>query len=308
MKRRKLIQNLALGGSGLVALGTTACTPTTKVAETMQKKTTPAIQLVEKEKPTIYKGNVNHSVCRWCYSSIPFEAFIEGVNDIGGLKSIELTTAEEWPLLIKNGLTSAVGTGAFANIEKGFNDPNNHAKLLAPYLKLVEQAAENGIPNVIVFSGNRNGMDDQVGLENCAVGLDAIVKHAEKNGVTVIMELLNSKVNHKDYMCDHTPWGAALVDKMASPNFKLLYDIYHMQIMEGDVIATIQKYKDYIAHYHTGGVPGRNEINETQELYYPAIMKAILDTGYKGYIGQEFIPTWDDKLAALKQGVVTCDV
>ena len=307
MKRRKLIQKLAVGGSGLVALGTSACTPTKEVVEEL-KKPMSTIKLEEKEKPTAYKGNVNHSVCRWCYSNIPFEAFIEGVKGIGGLKSIELTTAEEWPLLIKNGLTSAVGTGAFANIVEGFNDPNNHAKLLAPYLQLIEQAADKGIPNVIVFSGNRNGLDDQVGLENCAVGLDAIVKHAEKHGVQVIMELLNSKVDHKDYMCDHTSWGAALVDKIASPNFKLLYDIYHMQIMEGDVIATLQKYKDYIGHYHTGGVPGRNEIDETQELYYPATMNAIVDTGYTGFIGQEFIPTWTDKLAALKKGVLTCDV
>jgi len=303
MKRRKVLRNLALGASGVV-VGSQACT--TQVEAVKEKVSD--IKIVEKEKPTQYKGNVNHSVCRWCYNSIPMEQFIEGVKEMGGIKSIELTTPEEWPLLQKNGLTSAVGTGPFANIVEGFNNPKNHKKLQAPYFKLIEQAAEAGIPNVIVFSGNRNGMDDMVGIENCAVGLEPLVKHAEKHGVMLIMELLNSKVNHKDYMCDKTPWGAAMVDKVGSPNLKLLYDIYHMQIMEGDVIATIREYKDYIAHYHTGGVPGRNEINETQELYYPAIMKAILETGYKGWVGQEFIPTWDDKLAALKQGVVTCDV
>ncbi len=303
MKRRKVIKNLALGAGGMATL-TQACSPSKEAS----KEPVPEMKIIEKEKPTIYKGNINHSVCRWCYGSIPMEAFIEGVKEMGGIQSIELTTAEEWPLLQKNGLTSAVGTASFANIQEGFNDPKNHAKLLDPYIDLIDKAADAGIPNVIVFSGNRNGMDDQVGMENCAVGLDAIVKHAEKKGVTIIMELLNSKVDHKDYMCDFTPWGAGLVDKMGSPNLKLLYDIYHMQIMEGDVIATIRKYKDYIAHFHTGGVPGRNEINETQELYYPAIMKAILDTGYKGYVAQEFIPTWDDKLAALKHGIVTCDV
>lgn len=303
MKRRKVIRNIALGTGG-VMMGSQACsTP----AQTI-KEVTSDMKIVEEQKPTNYKGNINHSVCRWCYNDIPMEQFIEGVKEIGGIKSIELTGPNDWPLLQKNGLTSAVGTDAVANIVEGFNNPANHEKLLAPYLKLIEQAADAGIPNVIVFSGNRKGMDDLVGLENCAVGLDPLVKHAEKHGVMLIMELLNSKVSHKDYMCDKTPWGAALVDKIGSPNFKLLYDIFHMQIMEGDVISTIRQYKDYIAHYHTGGVPGRNEINETQELYYPAIIKAIMDTGYKGWVGQEFIPTWDDKLAALKQGVVTCDV
>ncbi len=254
------------------------------------------------------KGNINHSVCRWCYGQMPWEEFIEGVKTIDGLKSIELTGVEDWPMLIKNGLTSAVGTASFANIEKGFNDTGNHERLLKPYCKLIDQAAEHGIPNVIVFSGNRNGMDDLVGMENCAVGLDKIVKHAEKKGVTVIMELLNSKVNHKDYMCDKTPWGAALAEKIGSDRFKLLYDIYHMQIMEGDVIATIRDYHQYIAHYHTGGVPGRNEIDDTQELYYPAIMKAIVETGYKGFVAQEFIPKWEDKIKALSHGVATCDV
>jgi hydroxypyruvate isomerase len=286
MKRRDAIGNMMLGIGGI--------TVGTKILENGLSATA--------------KGNINHSVCRWCYGSIPWEEFIEGVKTIPGLKSIEITKAEEWPLLIKNGLTAAVGTGSFANIREGFNRTENHAKLEQPYINLIDQAAENGVPNVIVFSGDRKGMDEGVGLENCAAGLDKIVKHAEKKGVTVIMELLNSKVDHKDYMCDNTPWGKALVDKIGSSQFKLLYDIYHMQIMEGDVIATIKNNHEYFAHYHTGGVPGRNEIDETQELYYPAIMKAIVETGYKGYVGQEFRPTWDDKIKALSHGVRTCDV
>jgi hydroxypyruvate isomerase len=151
-------------------------------------------------------------------------------------------------------------------------------------------------------------MSDEQGLENCTTGLKKLMKSAEKHKVTVIMELLNSKVDHKDYMCDHTAWGAELCKRVGSDNFKLLYDIYHMQIMEGDVIRTIKDNQQYIAHYHTGGVPGRNEIDESQELYYPAIMKAIVDTGYKGFVGQEFIPKREDKLASLKQGVQICDV
>ena len=151
-------------------------------------------------------------------------------------------------------------------------------------------------------------MDDEKGIENCAIGLKRLMPIAEKYKVTIVMELLNSKVNHEDYQCDRTPWGAALCDKVGSDRFKLLYDIYHMQIMEGDVIATIQKYQKYISHYHTGGVPGRNEIDETQELNYPAIMKAIVDTGFKGYVAQEFIPKREDKIASLKQGVQICDV
>ena len=162
--------------------------------------------------------------------------------------------------------------------------------------------------NLICFSGNRNGLDDETGLDNCAVGLEPLVKLAERHGIVLHMELLNSKVDHEDYQCDHTPWGVRLSEKLGSPNFKLLYDIYHMQIMEGDIIRTIRDYSDYIAHYHTGGVPGRREINDTQELNYPAIMKAIVDTGFEGYVAQEFIPSYDDKLAALKEGVMICDV
>jgi len=173
---------------------------------------------------------------------------------------------------------------------------------------MIPLVAKAGYKNLICFSGQRRGKDSETGLNNCTTGLKQLVGIAEKHGVTLVMELLNSKINHKDYQCDRSDWGVELCKRVGSENFKLLYDIYHMQIDEGDVINTIKKHHSYFAHYHTGGVPGRNEINETQELNYPAIMKAIVDTGYKGYVAQEFIPTWDDKLAALKQGVQICDV
>lgn len=251
-------------------------------------------------------SDFQHSVCRWCYQSIPLEVFCEGVQDLG-LPSIELTEPKDWPLLRKYGLTCALATDfSFASISDGFNDPQNHQKLQASYFALINQASEYGIPQVIVFSGNRRGLNDAQGLENCAQGLDKVVKYAEKRQITLTMELLNSKVDHPDYQCDGTGWGVQLVDKIGSPHFKLLYDIYHMQIMEGNIIATIKKYKDYISHYHTGGVPGRHEINDSQELNYPAIIQAIRDTGFKGYVAQEFIPTYPDKLAALKEGVEIC--
>jgi hydroxypyruvate isomerase len=253
------------------------------------------------------KGRVNHSVCRWCYNSIPLEELCQAAKNIG-LTSIELTGPDEWPVLKKYGLTSAMPNGAGMGIEKGFNDPKYHDELVSSYEAIIPKVAKAGLNQIICFSGNRNGLDDEQGIENCAKGLKRLMPVAEKHKVTVVMELLNSKVNHKDYQCDKTPWGAALCDKVGSENFKLLYDIYHMQIMEGDVIATIRKYHPYISHYHTGGVPGRNEIDETQELNYPAIMKAILDTGFKGYVAQEFIPKRPDKIASLKQGVEICDV
>ena len=246
-------------------------------------------------------------MCRWCYSGIPLEELCQASKNIG-LTSIELTGPEEWPVLKKYGLTSAMPNGAGMGIEKGFNDPKYHDELVASYQAIIPKAANAGLNQIICFSGNRNGLDDEKGIENCAVGLKRLMPIAEKHKVTIVMELLNSKVNHKDYQCDKTPWGAALCDKVGSENFKLLYDIYHMQIMEGDVIATIRKYNPYISHYHTGGVPGRNEIDETQELNYPAIMKAILETGFKGYVAQEFIPKRPDKIASLKQGVEICDV
>lgn len=252
-------------------------------------------------------GNINHSVCRWCYRDISLEQLCEASKAMG-LKSVELLNPDEWKVPIKYGLTCAMSFGSGLGIPKGFNDPQYHEQLLKDYTELIPKAVDHGLKNIICFSGNRNGISDAVGLENCTKGLSPVMKVAEKYKINIVMELLNSKVNHADYQCDHTPWGVELCKKLDSENFKLLYDIYHMQIMEGDVIATIEKYHTYIAHYHTGGVPGRAEINETQELYYPAIMRAIVKTGYKGFVAQEFVPKGPDALASLKEGVKICDV
>ena len=255
------------------------------------------------------KQSINHSVCKWCFNDIPLDKFCADVKKMG-ISSVELLGPDEWPTLKKHGLTCALASyweDGFG-IEKCWNRPEHHDALVALYEKTIPLVAEAGLKQIITFSGNREGMDDETGMKNCAEGLKRIMPLAEKNNVLVVMELLNSKVNHPDYMCDHTEWGVALCDMIGSENFKLLYDIYHMQIMEGDVIATIRKYHAYISHYHTGGVPGRAEINTTQELYYPAIMRAILDTGFTGYVAQEFIPKQDDKLASLQDGVEICTV
>ena len=251
------------------------------------------------------KGNIRHSVCPWCYT-MPLEDLIKAAKDIG-ITSVELLTPEQWPMVAKHGLTCAMANATSLGLETGFNDLSLHAQLLKDYALNIPKAADAGLQNVICFSGNRNGLSDAQGLENCARGLEPILKVAARHNITVCMELLNSRVDHRDYQCDHTPWGVVLCEKLGSENFKLLYDIYHMQIMEGDVIATIRQNKKYIAHYHTGGVPGRHEIDTTQELYYPAIMEAIVATGYKGFVAQEFIPV-KDPLTSLRAAVQLCDV
>jgi len=262
------------------------------------------------------KGRVNHSVCKWCYGKIPLAEFCQAAKGMG-LQSVELLQPADFPTLKQHGLTCAMvsnPTGKtpqgvnVGGIPKAFNRIEHHDTLVQIYEPQIKAVAEAGMTNLICFSGNREGLDDEKGLENCAVGLKRLMPLAEKHKVTLCMELLNSKVNHKDYQCDRTEWGVALCRRVGSERFKLLYDIYHMQIMEGDVIATIKRHKDYLAHYHTGGVPGRAEIDDTQELYYPAIMKAILETGFKGFVAQEFIPKRKDQLASLKQGVEICDV
>ncbi|MBC7571034.1 MAG: TIM barrel protein [Spirosoma sp.] len=252
------------------------------------------------------KGNINHSVCKWCYNKIPLEEFCKSAKEMG-ITSVDLTGPLEWPTLKKYGLTCAMAQGAGKGIGEGFNDPKLHDELVASYEAIFPKLKEAGLTNVICFSGNRRGMSNEEGLKNCAVGLKRLMPSAEKHGVTMVMELLNSKVDHKDYMCDHTAWGVDLCKAVGSERFKLLYDIYHMQIMEGDIIRTIRANHQYIAHYHTGGNPGRNEIDETQEIYYPAVMKAIVDLGFKGYVAQEFIPK-RDPLKSLREGVMICDV
>jgi len=297
MNRRQVIKNISLGAGALTLGGMhVSC-------ESSQKKDVSSTISVSKE----LKGNINHSACRWCYEDIPLDKFSQECAEIG-LKGIDLLKPEEWQTAQKYGLQCSLGTDTFANIVHGFNDPKNHLHLQKQYTELISKAANARVKQVIVFSGNRHGIDDNTGMENCAQGLDQIIKQAAKENIMVIMELLNSKVDHPDYQCDHTPWGVQLVDKIGLPNFKLLYDIYHMQIMEGDVISTINKYHKYIAHYHTGGVPGRNEINNTQELNYAPIMKAIAKTGFKGYVAQEFIPTYPNKFEALKEAISICDI
>src|SRR5688572_6720387 len=259
---------------------------------------------------SILKGNVNHSACRWCYNSIPLEEFCAASKEIG-LKAIDLVGPKDWPVLKKYGLYSSMCNGAELGIDNGWNDTKFHPELIKKYTEMIPLVAQAGYKNLICFSGAKKGKDDETGWKNCTDGLKQIMSVAEKNGVFIVMELLNSKVNHKDYQCDKTPWGVELVKRVSSPNFKLLYDIYHMQIDEGDVIRSIQNYNQYIGHYHTAGVPGRHEINESQELYYPAIMEAIVKTGFKGYVAQEFMPTGktnDEKYAALKDAVRRCDV
>ncbi|MGJ8643085.1 MAG: hydroxypyruvate isomerase family protein [Luteolibacter sp.] len=259
---------------------------------------------------------INHSVCRWCYEDIPLDDFCVAAKGMG-ISSVELLDTTDFPTIEKHGLTCAMvtfPTGKTADgeivgrIEKAFNRPEYHDLLEEIYTKKLHECAAVGAKQLICFSGNREGMSDEEGLENCASGLRRILPLAEELGITLVMELLNSKVDHPDYMCDHTAWGVALCEKLASPNFGLLYDIYHMQVMDGDVIATIRENHRHFSHYHTGGVPGRNEIDETQELNYPAIMRAILDTGYTGHVGQEFIPKRDNKLASLKRGIDICTV
>ncbi|MHC4645268.1 MAG: hydroxypyruvate isomerase family protein [Planctomycetota bacterium] len=252
----------------------------------------------------VKKGRINQSVCKWCYRKMSLEDLCAAAAKMG-LKSVELLKPAELPAVKNFGLVCAmVNTHG---INKGLNNKDHHAECLAKIREGIAAAAEYGFPNVIAFSGNRAGMPDDVGLENAAIGLKQVIGYAEKKKVNICIELLNSKVNHKDYMFDHTNWGVELCRKVASGRLKILYDIYHAQIMEGDVIRTIRDYKDYIGHYHTGGNPGRHEIDQTQELYYPAIMRAVAETGFKGYVGQEFIPT-GDPLTSLAQGVRICDV
>lgn len=254
------------------------------------------------------KRNINHSVCKWTYDFLSLEELCRTVKQIG-FSAIDLCTPQEWPTLKAHGIHCSMCYHAGkVSLTEGFNNPTNHAQLIKDYTEAIPLVAAAGYQNIICFSGNRNGMDDTLGMQHCITGLKQIIGLAEKHNVIVQMEVFNSKVDHPDYMADNTQWSFELVRKIGSPNFKILYDIYHMQISEGDVIRTLTDGHEYIGHYHTAGVPGRNEIEENQELNYPAIMRAILKTGYKGYVAQEFIPIATDKIASLKRAVEICDV
>lgn len=247
-------------------------------------------------------GKLRQSVCAWCFRGFTIEQLAEHAVRIG-LKGIDLVRPADFPVLKKHGLVATMVLSH--GLTKGLNHKENHAECLAQIRDAMKATSEAGFRNVICFSGNRAGIDDETGMKNCAEALKQIVGEAEKLKITLQMELLNSKVNHKDYQCDTSDWGVALVKMVGSENFKLLYDIYHMQIQEGNVIATIQKYKDYFAHYHTAGVPGRNELDETQELNYPAISRAIAATGFQGYFAHEFIPK-RDPITSLTEAAKTC--
>lgn len=293
MNRRYLLRQLALGSlaiSGAQGLASaSSCSPQPKGK---------------------LKNNIRHSVCRWTYGFLSLEELCTTVRSIG-FAAIDLVGPKDWPVLKKHGIDSSMCNGAEISLTEGWNDPQYHSTLIKNYTAHIDLVAAAGYRNLICFSGNRRGMDDQTGLKNCAEGLKKIMSHAEKKGVVIQMELLNSKVDHADYMCDRSGWGVELCKAIGSSNFKLLYDIYHMQIDEGDVIRTIRTHHDFIGHYHTAGVPGRHEIDESQELYYPAIMRAIAATGFKGYVAQEFMPTGKDneaKIGSLRKAVEICDV
>ena len=250
-------------------------------------------------------SRLKQSVSRWCYARIPLDDLCEAAKGIG-YSSVELLDEKDWATPQKHGLTCAMANG-FGTIPVGFNTLANHDKLVADAEVMIPKAAAAGVPNIVCFSGNRRGMSDGDGIANCITGFKRITPLAEQHGVTLCLELLNSKVDHKDYHADHTAWGVQVVQGVASPRLKLLYDIYHMQIMEGDVIRTIRDNFAHIAHYHTGGVPGRNEIDDTQELNYRRVMQAIADLGFTGYVAQEFVPK-RDPIASMKQAFEICNV
>ena len=286
--RRDALKSLAIAG---VALGTPM---------TLQGFTS------KSNKDLALKGNVNHAVCRWCFDSIDIDTLCIESKKMG-ITGIDLVGPKDWATLKKHGLTSSMCNGAEINLVDGWNDPKFHETLIKNYTEMIPLVAKAGYKNLICFSGNKRGKDDETGWNNCVAGLKQVIGIAEKHNVVLVMELLNSKKDHKDYQCDRTSWGAELAKRLGSENFKLLYDIYHMQVDEGDVIQNIKDYHQYIGHYHTAGVPGRAEIDESQELYYPAIVKAILATGFKGFLAQEFIPRAKDKLGSLRTAIKICD-
>ncbi len=298
MNRRNLIKNSALATGGIL-LNTAS----------FANKNNPNM---ENENLKL-KGNFKHSVSRWCYKKTPFTDLCKAVQSFG-MHSIELTGPEEWEEMKDYGLTCAIGWDKYPpgiKLDNFYSNPDNHDALENYYKLLIPKAVKAGVKNLICLSGQKQGRTDYQNMINCRNGIQRIIGLAEDNGITISMEYLNSKVNHPDHQFDNMEWGVALCEMIDSPNFKILYDIYHAQIMEGDVVATIRKYHSYISHYHTAGVPGRHEIDDTQELNYRFIMEEIKKTGYTGFIGQEFVPTGkteEEKLAALKESVLICDV
>ncbi|MCB0662584.1 MAG: TIM barrel protein [Saprospiraceae bacterium] len=288
MIRRDFLKNTTLAGAALGLSSTLVASDPTIAASPL-------------------KGNINHSVARWCYGYLSLDDLCKEVKRIG-FSAIDLLGPKEWEILKSHGVDSSMCNGAEINLTDGWNDKNYHDQLIKNYSEVIPLVGKAGYKNLICFSGNRRHLTNEEGLANCVTGLKKVLGLAEKHGVVLQMELFNSKVDHPDYMCDNTNWGVALCEALGTENFKLLYDIYHMQINEGDIIRTIRDNHQYFGHYHTAGVPGRHEINDTQELYYPAIMKAIVDTGFTGYTAQEFIPTAENKIASLEEAIRICDV
>lgn len=256
--------------------------------------------------PPTRKNRIHQSACRWCYKEIPLDRLCAFAASIG-MVGIDLLESDEWDVPRRYGLMCTMGYAGGGTIADALNRLENHAAIEAAFRVNIPLAAKAQVPNVITFSGNRRGMSDEEGARNTVAGLNRVKKIAEDNGVTICMELLNSKVNHPDYMCDHTAWGARVVEEVNSPNVKLLYDIYHMQIMEGDLISTIRANLQWIGHFHTGGVPGRHELDNTQEVQWDGVMRAIAGAGFKGYVAHEFIPV-RDPFASLRAAVDLCDV
>lgn len=289
MRRDGITRREALGALSAVAAAAATLSPTSMLAE----------------REGAQAGKINQSVSRWCYGKLSLDDLCKSAKEFG-YAAIDLLSENEWATPARYGLVCSLANG-FGSIPVGFNRPDHHAKLIADGERLIALAAAAGVPNIVVFSGNRAGMSDGEGIANCIAGLKRLAPAAEERGVTLCLELLNSKVDHKDYHADHTAWGVQVVQGVASPRVKLLYDIYHMQIMEGDVVATIRANARHIAHYHTGGVPGRAEIDETQELNYRRVMQAVAETGFTGFVGQEFVPR-REPLASLKQAFDICNV
>jgi hydroxypyruvate isomerase len=289
LSRRKLIRNTSLMAAGAVAARLTGGT---KAA---------AAEAVE---PVATKGRINQSVSRWCYGSWSLDQLCE-ISKKLGIKAIDLLDPSDFTTVKKHGLVCALVNSH--SLTNGLGDTRYQEGCIAKLREVIDATSEAGFPNVVAFPGNRRNIPNDVGIENTVAALKQIVGHAEQKKVTICLEYLNSKVNHKDYMFDNMAWGVEVCKRVGSERVKILYDIYHAQIMEGDIIRTLRDNKDYIGHYHTGGNPGRNEIDDTQELYYPAIMQAIVETGFTGYVAHEFVPK-RDPLAALTYAVRVCDV
>jgi hydroxypyruvate isomerase len=260
----------------------------------------------ETKAPTPRKGRIRQSVSRWCYKSIPLDQLCQASAQMG-LKAVDLLEIDEWEVPRRYGLICSMGYAGGGTIPDALNRTENHDAIEAAFRKNIPLAAKAGVPNVITFSGNRKGMSDDEGARNCVIGLNRLKKIAEDNGVNICMELLNSKHDHHDYMCDHTAWGVRVVSEVNSPRVKLLYDIYHMQIMEGDLIATIGANIQWLGHFHTGGVPGRHELDNTQEVQWDGVMRGIVGTDFTGYVAHEFVPS-RDPLTSLREAVDLCDV